>query len=401
MDATTIIAIIPVILIVGYIIYIAKQGLGEEHNIDMGRAVMSLAVLLVGILIISSLTTSVTPYHFDEENKTLYVNQNVVGDRQPWDSYSDDVKSLFIGGQCKEVSSGAFDSLTNLEFISISYGANIASGAFGVTFKDAFDEDMDPEPGRYVGGSGTLYQEGPGMLTYSANHAITGLTADYTAAKILVIPARSDGGSYLASIGQSAFSGSGLVKVLHDPDCKIEMIDHSAFNGCAGLTSVMLPESVTSITYRAFYRCTALTDCVATGATVYGSGAFQGCTALDMQISPNIVSISGSVFNGCAGLTEVFFPASVQLIDSYSFNGCTGVTKVSFADGYSPSDLNSQAFRAWAFYGTDGTTQIDKYDITATAGKTFEGTALSLIEVAPGQLSLTPDQLQMVQLHMQ
>ncbi|MGF0039132.1 leucine-rich repeat domain-containing protein, partial [Victivallis vadensis] len=56
---------------------------------------------------------------------------------------------------------------------------------------------------------------------------------------------------------------------------------HSAFFACTDLTSVTLPNSVTSIGARAFYGCSALTSItIPSGVTSIGDNAFQGCTNL-------------------------------------------------------------------------------------------------------------------------
>lgn len=56
----------------------------------------------------------------------------------------------------------------------------------------------------------------------------------------------------------------------------------AAFQDCAELTSVVIPESVTDILYNAFYDCTAL-ECVTVLASVrvIWNCAFCGCTSIE------------------------------------------------------------------------------------------------------------------------
>ncbi|MBP5562181.1 MAG: leucine-rich repeat protein, partial [Muribaculaceae bacterium] len=82
-------------------------------------------------------------------------------------------------------------------------------------------------------------------------------------------------------------------------------IANSAFWGCSGLTSVTIPNSVTSIGYSAFRGCSGLTI-----VTIPGS----------------VTSVGGSAFYGCSGLTSVTIPNSVAVIGNSAFYNCTGLT---------------------------------------------------------------------------
>ena len=98
----------------------------------------------------------------------------------------------------------------------------------------------------------------------------------------LTLPANCEGETYV--IGESAFSGcSGLASIVIPNS--VTSIGNSAFYGCSGLTSIVIPNSVTSIGNSAFYGCSGLTSIViGNGVTSIGSSAFYGCSSLKKAI---------------------------------------------------------------------------------------------------------------------
>jgi hypothetical protein len=114
----------------------------------------------------------------------------------------------------------------------------------------------------------------------------------------------------------TSFSGAYTI-----PD-GIETIAGGAFYGC-GLTSVTIPNSVTSIEYRAFRFCNSLTSVtIPNSVTSIGNGAFSGCSLTSVTIPNSITSIGSSAFQECSGLKNVVFGTSLKTIGDYAFSGC-------------------------------------------------------------------------------
>jgi|GEM_PF-6631012 len=113
------------------------------------------------------------------------------------------------------------------------------------------------------------------------------------------------------------------------------IITIGAFSRCTGLTSILIPKSVTSIGEFAFNGCADLTNIsIPKSLTIIGEGAFSRCTGLTSILIPkSVISIGAYAFNGCASLTSISIPESVTIIGRNAFNGCTGLTSISMLDG--------------------------------------------------------------------
>lgn len=103
----------------------------------------------------------------------------------------------------------------------------------------------------------------------------------------------------------------------------VTMIDHAAFHDSA-VTSVTIPDSVTSIHDSAFAYCSSLTNIsIPNSVTAIGSFAFEGCTKLESITLPSsLLTISEFLFYDCSQLTTIHIPDSVSSIRTYAFYNC-------------------------------------------------------------------------------
>lgn len=103
----------------------------------------------------------------------------------------------------------------------------------------------------------------------------------------------------------------------------VETIGHGAFERSA-VTSVTIPDSVTSIHDSAFAYCSSLTNIsIPNSVTAIGSFAFEGCTKLESITLPSsLLTISEFLFYDCSQLTTIHIPDSVSSIRQYAFYNC-------------------------------------------------------------------------------
>ena len=124
----------------------------------------------------------------------------------------------------------------------------------------------------------------------------------------------------------------------------VTSIGYSAFYGCTGLNSLTIPNSVTSIGDYAFAGCSGLTSLtIPSSVTIIGDGVFSDCTGLiTMSIPSSVTSIGDSAFAGCSGLTSLTIPNGVVSILAYTFANCTSLTSLTIPN--SVTSIGMEAF---------------------------------------------------------
>ena len=142
-------------------------------------------------------------------------------------------------------------------------------------------------------------------------------------------------------------------------DAPVIRIGSSAFKNCTSLTSVTIPDSVTTaIGEYAFLNCTSLTSItIGKRVTSIGYEAFYCCTSLtSITIPDSVTSIGSHAFSGCTSLKEVYCkPTTPPSVWGYMFDYNAVGRKI-----YVPTE-SVEAYKS-AQYWSDYASDIEGYD---------------------------------------
>ncbi len=131
-------------------------------------------------------------------------------------------------------------------------------------------------------------------------------------------------GDSVISIGEQAFWGCSGLTSITIPD-SVTGIGYGAFAGCSGLTSITIPfvgekadgTGSTSFDYIFVYSDydvpESLKEVIITGGESIADGAFEGCTSLTTVTIPDTVTTLGdNVFEGCTSLEKIIFNGTIE-----------------------------------------------------------------------------------------
>lgn len=172
-----------------------------------------------------------------------------------------------------------------------------------------------------------------------------------------------DGQTYsVTSIGNEALSWCNLTSIIIPNS--VTSIGEGAFRYCSGLTSITIPNSVTTIGNEAFLRSKSLSSIfIGNNVTSIGEGAFRYCSDLTSITIPNSVTAIGDyAFSDCSGLTSITIGNSITSIGSSTFSNCSGLTSISI-----PNSVTS--IGGHSFHGCSSLTSFVIPDNVTTVGE--------------------------------
>ena len=252
----------------------------------------------------------------------------------PWKASASTIQKIIVGDGITSIDDGAFKGCTALEEITLPFVGKSA------------DATVDYEtPFGWIFGHSTSSSSG-------GIHQVNGYHYYSIPSSIKKVVITSDD-----SLPRQAFENCASIEEIVLPD-SLSVLGYRAFGFCDKLKKVTLPSSLTSIPASAFAFCSALTDIVIPeSVTVIGGGAFEGCSSLTaVQIEStdawmhitfknefsNPLSQAKHLYLHNNLVTEIAIPDSVTEVSSYALYNARDIQKISIPD--SVTSIGKNAF---------------------------------------------------------
>lgn len=132
----------------------------------------------------------------------------------------------------------------------------------------------------------------------------------------------------VTSIGSDAFKSCTKLASAALGD-GIEKIGSSAFAKCEALEAITIPDKVTYVDEETFSECYSLESItIGKGVSTIGYYAFMYCEALgSITIPDNVTTLEEGAFMGCSELSEINIGKSLATIEKEVFEECTGIAQ--------------------------------------------------------------------------
>ncbi len=223
----------------------------------------------------------------------------------------------------------------------------------------------------------------------------------------------SQGNLIVSGYDEAYFSGEANIITTLKYDGRtmnVTSIMASAFKDCTVLTSIAIPNSVTSIGEDAFSYCSMTSVAIGNGMTTISESAFEGCDGLTKAEFASVESLCEIDFKDYGAnplnyahhlyingkeVTDLVIPNSVTSIGNYAFYGCSSLTSIAI-----PNSVTSIGWKAFSdcyftldsFINNSSLSDNTKWGATIVDVETSEGLLIknnTIVRCRPWATSIT------------
>ena len=336
------------------------------------KIILSLIVSAISIFASGMICVSAETYG----DLTYYVSSNKVTITDCTSSVTEvEIPKTIKGYPVISIGDSAFEDCTNL--VSITIPDSVTSIGVGAFYGCSGLTSVDiTDIGAWCKINFANSRSNP--LSYAKNLYINGnfLTS-------IIIP------DSVTSIGDYVFYNCDSLTSISIPD-SVTTIGDDAFYECSSLNSITIPDSITSIGDYAFYECNSLTKvditdveawCKINFASSYSNPLYysknlylNGNLITRITVPNGVTSIGNYVFYNCDSLTSITIPNSVTSIGNFAFLNCNNLTSITISD-------NVTSIGDYVFYNCDSLISITIPDGVTSIGETAFGGCSSLTSI--------------------
>ncbi len=260
------------------------------------------------------------------------------------------LKELTLPEKLTSISSQAFWYNTGLETLHINSATTLSGGIFGEckVLKTVTIGKNVPEVKKEIFSGSTSIES----LTVDPENTSVIIQDDmlYSAdGKTLVYCVPQKSGNVTVkegteSIGESAFSGCAKITGISLPE-SMSKLENYSFEGCTSLTKLELPANVENLNAYTFKNCTSLKELVVKGDKYVTEGSLLYTADMKtlvlclpsyegtVSVADGVETIGDAAFYGASKVTEVKLPSTVKAIRDNAFNSCSGLKSVEIPNG--------------------------------------------------------------------
>lgn len=237
------------------------------------------------------------------------------------------LKTVTLPGTLQIIGNIAFKGLTNLTTINLAsvtgFGSNVFEGCTSLS-------EVDLSGATDIGASafkncGFTKLTVPVSVTKWGGSSFNGNKK----LKEVVFPAQLNAGS---TLGANMFQDCTILDTLTVMEgCSLTELPASCFFNTAFTSITNLPASITKIGDYAFKNCLKLNsfDIKNTQAQSLGANIFEGCTLLSsVELPDTITSFGSNTFLKCSALESIKLPASLTALPATCFSSCSSLATI-------------------------------------------------------------------------